>query len=72
LGSVLGDKRIIQNPPGDPLTILLAADLSTPVGSFVVDPGYTPDHYQGLRSVANRTPSLFFATLLPDASLNSF
>lgn len=68
--SALGKKSIVQNLSCDSLSIVLTPDLSPAVGSFVVDPGYSPDHYQGLGRVANRTPSFLFAALLFVASLD--
>jgi hypothetical protein len=68
--SALDEQSAVQNLSCDSFSIVLATDLSPAVGSFVVDPGYSMDHYQGLRGVANRPPSFLFAALLVIASFD--
>jgi len=68
--SALDEQSTVQNVSCDSFSIVLTTNLSPAVRSFVVDPGYSMDHYQGLRGVANRPPSFLFAALLVVASFD--
>jgi len=70
--SALDEQSAVQNVSCDSFSIVLTTNLSPAVRSFVVDPGYSMDHYQGLRRVANRPPSFLFAALLVDHGGGSF
>jgi len=65
-------KQIVgQDLPSDLLAILLAADLSPAISSFVVDPGYTSDNNQCISGVANGPPPLLRAAFPFDAPLDA-
>jgi hypothetical protein len=53
LRSVFGNQRVVQNLSCDSLAVSPAADLSPAISTLVVDPGYSRDHNQGVRGVAN-------------------
>ena len=68
--SALDEQSAVQNVSCNSFSIVLTTNLSPAVRSFVVDPGYSMDHYQGLRRVANRPSSFLFAALLVVASFD--
>lgn len=66
-----GKQIVVQDLPSDLLAIMLAADLSAAISSFVVDPGYARDDDQRICGVTTGTPSLLFAAVPIVASLDA-
>ena len=66
-----GKQIVVKDLSSDSLAIMLAADLSPAISSFVVDPGYSGDNDQRIRRVTNRTPSLLFAAFPLSASVDA-
>jgi len=72
LGAAFRQQGVLEDLFGEELAVVLAANFSTAISSLVVDPGYTADHYQSLRGVANGAPSFLSPPLVPVASFNAF
>lgn len=71
LHTVFRKQIIVQDLSGDSLPVVFAANLSTAVSPLVVDPRYARDYNQGVRSVANGTPSFLRAAFPLAASINA-
>jgi hypothetical protein len=65
------EQIVVQYLSSDALAIMLAADLSTSISAFVVDPGYSGYDDQRIRCVTDGTPSLVFAAISIGAPLDA-
>jgi hypothetical protein len=62
---------VVQDLPCDSLAIVLAADISPAISSFVIDPRYSGDNDQSIRGVANGTTPFLLAAVFVSAPLDA-
>jgi|SRR5215212_1446696 len=56
-------ERVVENPFGDALAILLAANFATAIRSLIINPRHSFYYHQRVSRVAHRTTPLIFAAI---------